>query len=225
MAHNHATSSATKAIAAFMKPYAKEFRRLEKKKRRASEWEDRAALREQLARTGEGQTENAKRARAESAYASRALDKASIAIMQAYHRQFKGWEFRSLREMNAAVSDENWGTGNEIKELGKSLEKERHSAAGRINWPVAIIGLATIAFCAVTGHMAKAGLIVLGAAAVTFAITEKVFKTIFSRRERALATWEMAAARVKGLVESGNGDDEMEAYNEEKALTEDYSLN
>ena len=224
MAYNKATSLAAKGIAAFMQPYAKEFKRLEKAKHKAAEWNDRAILKSQLARANEP-AQNAKMAQAASATATSALDNASVEIMKGYHRQFEGLEFFSRQEMNAAISNEEWGTGKKIEELGKSLAEEKHNAAGRIKLPVSVIGLLMLAFCAVTGYLTTAGLIVLAGAGLVMGIAERVVKSIFSKRETALAIWEKAAARVRGLVQDGNGDDEMNMLIEENALTKNISMN
>ena len=224
MAYNKATSLAARGIAAFMQPYAKEFKRLEKAKHKASEWNDRAILKSQLARANEP-TQNAKMAQAASATATSALDNASIEIMWQYHRQFEGLEFLSRQEMNAVISNEEWGTGKKIEELGKSLAEEKHNAAGRIKLPVSAISLLILAFCAVTGYLTTAGLIVLAGAGLVMGIAERIVKSVFSKRETALAIWEKAAARARGLVQDGNGDDEMNTLMEENALTENISMN
>ena len=220
MMKSGAKTGADNEIAAFMRPYVKQFKKLEKGNREASEWNDRAVLRAQHMRLA-GQTENAKSAQAASEYSSKALDKMSIMIMVAFHRQFTGWDFRSLGEMNAAISDEESGSGKAIRELGDALAKEKHKAAGYAKLPLAVLGLATLAVCAISRHFNTAGVIVLAAAGFGMAIANAVVNSIFSRREAALSTWEKAAARVHGLVVSGNGDDAMEAYIQEKALEED----
>ncbi|MCX6771125.1 MAG: hypothetical protein NTX79_03650 [Candidatus Micrarchaeota archaeon] len=225
MMSNGAEFAAVKAVTAFMKPYAKEFRKLERTKRKASEWNDRATLRAQQMGGARKPTSNAKRALDASTAASGELDKASIAIMQEYHRQFEGWEFSSLRQMNAAISNGEWGSGKEIKGLGEELSKEKHKAARYAKLPIAIIGFAALFIGAITKHFATAGIIALAGAAFAMGIAEAVVNAVFSRRERALATWENAAARVKGLAEDGNGDAAMDALIQENALVDGVSMN
>jgi len=206
------------AVAEFMRPYSKGFRRLEKEKRKASEWNDRAVLRAQHMGGAQGQTVNAQKAKAASDAASGALDKASIRIMVEYHRQFEGWQFSSLPEMNDAIMAKGGGTGEKIEALEESLAKEKHKAAGRIKLPVAIMGLLALGFCAIAGLFGAAGLAVLAGASVALAVAGIAADALFSRREAALSTWQKSAARVRGLVQDGNGDDAMNELVAEKAL-------
>ena len=223
MMHNGHESGAVKAITAFMRPYAKQFKKLEKDKRAASEWNGRAVLRAEQMGGAAGQSENAKKAQEASANASGALDKMSISIMVAYHRQFEGWEFRSLGEMNAAISDEETGTGKAVSELGEALSKEKNMVSRYFKLPLAVAGLATLVFCAISKHITAAGIMVVAGAGFATAIASAAVNSVFSRREAALATWEKAAARVNGLVKDGNGDDMMDALREEAAVGREIS--
>jgi len=224
MVRSRAKYKAVKMVMAFMLPYAEEFKTLEKKMRKASEWKGRTILHSQQIRAAEP-TENAKKAHEASACTSSELDKLSITIMQAFHRQVKGWEFSSLGEMNAAISNEEWGTGKKIEELGTFLTEEKHKAEGYVKLPVSILGILTLVFCAVTGRWTAAGLIVLAGGGLVMGIADHAVTAIFSKRERALATWEKAAARVRGLAENGNGDDAINELDEKKALIDEISLN
>jgi len=225
MTNNGAGSVAVKAITVFMKPYAKGFKKLEKKGHRASEWNDRAVLRSQQMGGTQEPTDSARRAQAASAYASKTLDSLSIEIMRAYHWEFEGLEFHSLGKMNSFILNDEMGSGKKIEELGGALTKEKHKAAGKIKLPTAIIGILTLAFCAVTGLFGTAGIIVLIGAGLVLGAAGFAVDRLFSRREAALAIWQKAAARVRGLVQNGNGDDAMNAFVQENAVAEDIPAN
>jgi len=213
----------------FMQPYAKEFKANEKAWHKAYGWNERATLRAQHMGMAVGQTQNARRAQAASTHTSKELDDSSIKIMVAYHRHFEGWEFSSLPEMNDAITDKEWGTGKKIEELGEALAKEKNGMARKAKLPVSLISLAMMTLCAITGHFAAAVIIALIGVSLVLGIAGLVTDRLFSRRERALSIWQKAAARVRGLVENGNGNDAMNEVVEEKAikdgLLDNISLN
>ena len=112
------------------------------------------------------------------------------------------------------------GTGEQIKELEEVLSGKKLKASRKAILPIAATALVMLAISAITKHFATAGIIAIGSAGFAMGIAESIINAVFSKRKRALFVWEKAAARVKGLVENGNGDDAMNELIEAKRLEE-----
>gem|GEM_PF-7006335 len=90
------------------------------------------------------------------------------------------------------------------KEVELAVEKEKHKASSKAKLPVALVGLATFLVCAVcsifgvslAGLFGTAGMMVLIGVWLGMGIASLAVDQAFSKRERSLAIWERAAARV-----------------------------
>ena len=127
---------------------------------------------------------------------------------EAYMRSMMGACPEKFREKVCFVSD--WGTVVEevsikVEEVKLAVEEEKHTASGKAKLPIALIGIATFLVCAVcsvfglplTGLFGMVGIAAVAGTWLAMGIASFAVDKLFSKRERALATWEKAVSRVE----------------------------